>query len=189
MTTNELVKFWTSEPVEQLLAEANQKGYLNVTCGKISLGDEHLQRFPYKAENKNDFYFSHGLQKMFQFVDDVVHDRFDLITLSVDQLTMLQKYFGKDDTYYSLMYRCDEYAWEMFSSHHNVLLLPEYFCFTISPQYDLREISSDDFYGLLSDTIDLCKNFNEHPEYLDVFKSNLKAALKHMKELDELGAK
>lgn len=189
MTVNELAKFWTSEPVEQLLAEANQKGYLNVTCGKICLGDEHLHRSPYKVEDNTEFYFYHGLQKMFQFVDDVVHDRFDLITLSVDQLNMLQKYFGKNDTYYSLMYRCDEYMWEMRTSNHNVLSLPEYFCFTISPRYDLREISSDDFYGLLSDTVELCKNFNEHPEYLDVFKANIKTALKHMKELEELGAK
>lgn len=189
MTINELVKFWTSEPVEQLLAEANQRGYLSVSCGKISFGDEHLRCDPYKLENRTEFYFYHGLQKLFQFVDDVVHDRFDLITLSVDQLNMLQKYFGKDDTYYSLMYRCHDYMWEMRSSHHTVLLLPEYFCFTLSSRYDLQEISSDDFYGLLSDTVDLCKNFNEHPEYLDVFKANIKTALKHMKELEELGAK
>ena len=189
MNNNELTKFWTSEPVEQLLAEANQQGYLNVTCGKIKLGDEHLTRVPYADGNKTEFYFYHGLQKMFQFVDDVVNNRFDLITLSVDQLTMLQKYFGKDDTYYSLMYRCDEYVWDMCTSHHNVLSLPEYFCFTISSRYDLKELSSDELYGLLSDTVDLCKNFNDHPEYLDVFKSNLKSALKHVKELEELGAK
>lgn len=189
MTTNELVKFWISEPVEQLLAEANNRGYLNVTCGKIGLGDAHLHRVPYKDENKTEFYFYYGLQKMFQFVDDVVHNRFDLITLSVDQLDMLQKYFGKNDAYYSLLYCCDEYMWEMRTSRHTVLLLPEYFCYNVVAKYDVKETSSDDFYGLLSDTVDLCKNFNEHPEYLDVFKSNIKSALKHTKELKELGAK
>lgn len=188
MTTNELVKFWTSESVEQLLAEANQQGYLNVTCGKIELGDEHLHCYAYDVNDKTDFYYCHGLLKLFQFVDDVVHDRFDLITLSADQLSMLQKYFGKEDTYYSLMYRCHDYMWEMRHSRHNVLSLPEYFCFTLSACYDLQEISSDDFYGLLSDTIELCKNFNEHPEYLDVFKSYIKTAIQHVKELAELGA-
>lgn len=186
MNFNERNDFFESEPVKQLLAEAYAAGHIFLQFSYIRFNDEDVTDNLYSADDKCFIEYRY-VQRACQFIDDVVHDRFDLHTLNDEQFELLYKHFVKDHPYNTLLGKIKAYYRDAVMVR-SIYVLPNYFTFNARPGYYLDEMTSDEAYTKLCDVIEIAKTITLLCEAgaEQVFQSKIKQAADERKKIKEL---
>ena len=188
MNHNERNDFFESEPVKQMLLEAYDAGYINLRFADIEYNDSDFNYSIYRHDDSEIVMFTY-IRNMLQFVDDVVHDRFDLHTLTDDQFKhlytmMIYKYSSS-----SLLYKTKEYRTGA-NIQNTIFIIPEYFSLICTNSYWIKDMTADEAYAKLADCIEIGKMYktiydnNEH----EVFYNKIKKVADERKTIKELNA-
>ena len=188
MNHNERNDFFESEPVKQMLLEAYDAGYIHLRFTDIEFNDSDFNYSIYRHDDSEIVMFTY-IRNMLQFVDDVVHDRFDLHTLKNEQFKhlytmMIDKYAGS-----SLLSKIKEYR-SATHIQHTIFILPEYFTFMCTNSYWLKDMTANEAYTKLADCIEIGKMYktiydNKEDE---VFYNKIKKVADERKMIKELNA-
>lgn len=186
MNHNEINDFFESEPVKQMLLEAYDAGYINLHFTDIEFNDRDFNSSIYSHENKEIIIFTY-IRNMLHFVDDVVHDRFDLHTLTDDQFRRLYTLMIAKYESSSLLYKIKEYRSET-RIQSTVFIIPEYFSFINTNSYWLKDMTADEAYTKLADCIEIGKMYKtiyDNKEH-EVFYNKIKQVAKECETIKEL---
>lgn len=186
MTHNEQNDFFESEAVKQLLLESYDAGYINLRFRDIKYNDSDFNYSIYRHDDAEIVMFTY-IKNMLQFVDDVANDRFDLHTLTDDQFKHLYEMMIIRYSSSSLLYKIKEYRTDV-SIQNTIFIIHEYFVLNYTQTYWLKDMTSDEAYTKLCDTIDIGKmyvqiyNANTH----EVFYNKIKQVADERKKIKEL---
>lgn len=186
MNINERHDFFESEPVKQLLSESYEAGYIFLRFNDIKFCDEDVTDSLYNAEDRCFVAYLY-VQRACQFIDDVVHDRFDLHTLDDRQFELLYRHFIEKNLYVTLLGKIKAYYNDAMMSK-SIYILPNYFTLTPRPSYYLDQMTSDEAYVKLTDVIEIAKTYAllEKSGAGKVFKSKIKQVADEREKIKEL---
>lgn len=175
MNNNQAVDFWNSKRVRRLLSSAVKTGAIQVFSGvaKFNFDDMH---YAFASCNDGKIYKWYGIAQFARFAEDVVHDKFDLTTLSLDSLKILKRYFG-EVTYKNFIYTADQYCDQSQSNTHTILTATsKYFSFQRAPVYYLSNATEDEAYDMLVFNIKIAKKYKKLEAIYETFVAKVNSA-------------
>lgn len=186
MNINEQNDFFESEPVKQLLAESHAAGYIFLRFNSFEFNFDDVNDDLYRADDKCFFEYKY-VQRACQLIDDVVNDRFDLLTLNDTQFALVYKHFVEEHKYNTLLSKIKAYYSNSLMSK-TFYVLPEYFTFKPKPCYYLDDMTSNEAYAKLSDVIEIAKTITllSKSDAEQVFQGKIKQVADERKIINEL---
>lgn len=176
MNNNQSLDFWNSKRVKRLLSSAAKTGVITVLSGvvKFNFADMH---YTFASRNEGKLYAWYGVAQFAKFAEDVVHDKFDLTTLSLDALKVLKRYFGEVKYASSFMYTADQYCDQSQTNAYTILTVTsKYFSFLRSPVYYLSDATEDEAYDMLVFNIKLAKKYKKLEDIYETFVAKVNSA-------------
>lgn len=186
MTLNERNEFFESEPVKQLLAENYAAGYIFLRFNDIEFCDDDVTESLYSVDDACFVEFKY-VERACQFIDDVIHDRFDLHTLNDEQFKQLYAHFIEQHPHSTLLSKIKSYYVDSMLSR-TFYVLPNYFTFKPKLFYYLDEMTPDEAYTKLCDVIEIAKTIVLLCEAgaEQVFQSKIKCVANERAKIKEL---
>jgi hypothetical protein len=186
MKMNERNDFFESEPVKQLLAENYAAGYIYLRFNDVEFCDDDVTDSLYNSDDRCFIVYKY-VERMCQFIDDVVNDRFDMHTLEDVQFDLLYKHFIEKHLYSSLLNKIKAYYFDTVMAR-TIYVLPNYFTFKPKLFYYLDEMNADEAYTKLCDAIEVAKTYEllERSDAEQVFQGKIKQVADERKKIKEL---
>ena len=186
MNINTQHDFFESEHVKQLLTESYKAGYIFLQFNDIRFCDDDVTDGLYNADDRCFVLYLY-VQRACQFIDDVIHDRFDLHTLDDSQFDLLCKHFIEKNLYVSLLGKIKAYYNDAMVSK-SIYVLPNYFTLAPRPSYYFDEMTPDEAYAKLTDVIEIAKTYAllKKTGAGQVFKSKIVQAADEREKIKEL---
>ena len=176
MNSNQILDFWNSKRVKRLLSSAAKTGTVTVLSGvaKFNFTDMH---YTFASRTDSKIYKWYGIAQFAKFAEDVVNDKFDLTTLSLDSLKVLMRYFGEVKYSSSFIYVADEYCDQSENNAHTILTVTsKYFSFLRAPVYNLYDATEDDAYEMLTFNVKIAKKFKKLEAIYETFVAKVNSA-------------
>lgn len=176
MNNNQSMDFWNSKRVKRLLSSAAKTGVVQVYSGVVKFNFADMS-YTFASREEGKIYKWYGVAQFAKFAEDVIHDKFDLTTLSLDSLKVLKRHFGEVKYASSFIYAADKYCDQSLSNAYTILTVTsKYFSFLRAPVYYLSDATEDEAYDMLVFNIKLAKKYKKLEDIYETFVAKVNSA-------------